>query len=94
MNPAKEQWVFAIEENKLQENSASPSFSKRATRSLIKSRTGLNIENAHMACGLLDFTIQCPCHDWKYDIRTGSFWMPKKLKSRSIHPGRWTGRFY
>jgi 3-phenylpropionate/trans-cinnamate dioxygenase ferredoxin subunit len=33
---------------------------------------------AHMACplftGKLDgFTITCPCHDWKFDIRTGKF---------------------
>jgi 3-phenylpropionate/trans-cinnamate dioxygenase ferredoxin subunit len=33
---------------------------------------------AHMACplftGKLDgYTITCPCHDWRYDIRTGKF---------------------
>jgi 3-phenylpropionate/trans-cinnamate dioxygenase ferredoxin subunit len=33
---------------------------------------------AHMACplfcGTLDgFTLTCPCHDWRFDIRTGRF---------------------
>jgi len=33
---------------------------------------------AHMACplftGKLDgYTITCPCHDWRFDVRTGQF---------------------
>lgn len=33
---------------------------------------------AHMGCpltaGRLDgYTLQCPCHDWRFDIRTGKF---------------------
>lgn len=33
---------------------------------------------AHMACplsmGTLDgYTLVCPCHDWRYDVRTGRF---------------------
>ncbi len=32
----------------------------------------------HMACplfgGTLDgYTLTCPCHDWRFDIRTGQF---------------------
>jgi len=39
---------------------------------------------AHMACtlagGRLDgYTLQCPCHEWKYDITTGEF-----LEAREI----------
>jgi len=33
---------------------------------------------AHMACPLFmgrleGFTITCPCHDWRFDVRTGRF---------------------
>jgi nitrite reductase/ring-hydroxylating ferredoxin subunit len=33
---------------------------------------------AHMACSLFTgklsgYTITCPCHDWRFDVRTGKF---------------------
>jgi 3-phenylpropionate/trans-cinnamate dioxygenase ferredoxin subunit len=33
---------------------------------------------AHMACPLMTgtlngYTITCPCHDWRFDVRTGRF---------------------
>jgi 3-phenylpropionate/trans-cinnamate dioxygenase ferredoxin subunit len=33
---------------------------------------------AHMACPLFmgkltDHTVTCPCHDWRFDVRTGKF---------------------
>lgn len=33
---------------------------------------------SHMGCpldggSLSDYIIECPCHDWRYDIRTGRF---------------------
>jgi len=38
-----------------------------------------------MACplggGSLDgYVIKCPCHDWRYDIRTGEFLDAKEIK--------------
>ena len=40
---------------------------------------------AHMACtlagGRLDgYTLQCPCHEWKFDITTGEFIDARELK--------------
>ncbi len=40
---------------------------------------------AHMACALgggtlKDHTIECPCHDWRYDIRTGEFLDAREIK--------------
>ncbi len=40
---------------------------------------------AHMACpleaGALDgYTITCPCHDWRFDIRDGEFLDAPELK--------------
>ena len=81
-------WLFAIEEDKLQENSASLVFPKGLPVLLIKKAGqvyAISNKCAHMACGLgagalKDFTIQCPCHDWKYDIRTGEFLDAKEIK--------------
>ena len=74
-------WVFAIEENKLQENSMNMVFPRGLPILIIKkSRELYAISNkcAHMACALAagsleDYTITCPCHDWRFDIRTGEF---------------------
>ncbi len=83
MNPIDSQpsWIFVIEENELQENSVNLVFPRGLPVLLIK-KTGqiyaISNKCAHMACGLgggtlKDYTIQCPCHDWRYDIRTGEF---------------------
>ncbi|MDO8727631.1 MAG: DUF473 family protein [Candidatus Methanoperedens sp.] len=39
----------------------------------------------HMACALAggtlkDYIIKCPCHDWRYDFRTGEFLDAKEIK--------------
>ena len=81
-------WLFAIEEDKLQENSTSLVFPKGLPILLIKKDGqvyAVSNKCAHMACGLgagllKDYTIQCPCHDWKYDIRTGEFLDAKEIK--------------
>jgi 3-phenylpropionate/trans-cinnamate dioxygenase ferredoxin subunit len=45
---------------------------------------------AHMACslfmGVLDgYTLTCPCHDWRFDIRTGRFLDAHEL-GLSVYP--------
>ncbi len=81
-------WIFAIEENELQENSTKTVFPKGLSVLLIK-KTGeiyaLSNKCAHMACALAggtlkDYTIKCPCHDWRFDIRTGEFLDAKEIK--------------
>lgn len=90
MNPINSQpsWIFVIEENKLQENSVNLVFPRGLPVLLIK-KTGqiyaISNKCAHMACGLgggtlKTYTIQCPCHDWRYDIRTGEFLDAKEIK--------------
>ena len=81
-------WVFAIEEEKLPDNSIQAVFPKGIPILLIKRKGKIHaISNkcAHMACtlagGYLDgYTIKCPCHDWKFDIRTGEFLNAKEIK--------------
>lgn len=87
LNP-ESSWIFAIEENKLQENSANMVFPKGLPVLLIKKEGeiyALSNKCAHMACplaggALKDYTIQCPCHDWRFDIRTGEFLDAREIK--------------
>ncbi len=81
-------WVFAIEENKLQKDDANMVFPKGLPVLIIK-RAGeiyaISNKCVHMACGLAggmlkDYIIKCPCHDWRYDIRTGEFLDAKEIK--------------
>lgn len=90
MNPINSQssWVVVIEEKTLQENSVNPVFPKGLPVLVIKTAGqiyAISNKCAHMACALgggtlKDFTIQCPCHDWRYDIRTGEFLDAKEIK--------------
>ncbi len=81
-------WIFAIEENELQENSANMVFPKGLQVLLIKKAGeiyAISNKCAHMACALAggtlkDFIIKCPCHDWRYDIRSGEFMDAKEIK--------------
>jgi nitrite reductase/ring-hydroxylating ferredoxin subunit len=74
-------WVPALEESHLKEDAINVVFPKGVSIILIR-REGriyaLRNRCAHMACtlssGRLDGdTLQCPCHDWKFDIKTGEF---------------------
>ncbi len=90
MTPINSQssWVFVIEEKKLQENSVNLVFPKGRSVLVIKKAGqiyAISNKCAHMACALgggtlEDYTIQCPCHDWRYDIRTGEFLDAKEIK--------------
>lgn len=81
-------WVIAIDDKDLKENLLEVVFPKGIPIILVR-RAGkiyaISNKCAHMGCGLgsgsLDgFTITCPCHDWKYDIRTGKFLTTDEIK--------------
>lgn len=82
------QWVFAMEEKKLKENSMAVAFPKGLPVLLIKKEGriyALSNKCAHMACALsggslFGFMLRCPCHDWLYDIRTGQFFNAPEIK--------------
>ncbi|HKM75515.1 MAG TPA: Rieske (2Fe-2S) protein [Candidatus Bathyarchaeia archaeon] len=82
-----DEWVFAIDDKDLNEN-LEVVFPKGLAIILVKKNGkiyAMSNKCAHMACGLesgiLDgFTITCPCHDWKYDIRTGEFLTANEIK--------------
>jgi 3-phenylpropionate/trans-cinnamate dioxygenase ferredoxin subunit len=80
-------WVPTLDEALLQEETINLVFPKGVSIILIKKDGqiyALRNRCAHMSCtlagGRLDgYTLQCPCHEWKYDITTGEF-----LEAREI----------
>jgi nitrite reductase/ring-hydroxylating ferredoxin subunit len=74
-------WTFASDESALAEGRMTPAYP--AGVNIVLARVGGAVyavagKCAHMACplfmGKLDgYTITCPCHDWRFDVRTGKF---------------------
>jgi len=87
--PVKEPaWVNALDESQLAEDTINVAFPKGVSIILIKKGGrifALRNRCAHMACtlasGQLDgYTLQCPCHEWKFDIATGEFLAARTLR--------------
>src|SRR5262245_57593270 len=84
-------WVPALNERDLEEGA--PQVASVKGLSIVLIRVGgqayaLRNRCAHMACtlagGRLDgYTLQCPCHEWRYDIRTGEFLAAKEIAIRT-----------
>ena len=81
-------WILVSEEEKIREDHPHPVFPKGLSVLLIR-KSGryyaVSGRCAHMACpmagGMLKgFILQCPCHDWRYDIRTGEFLDAQEIK--------------
>jgi nitrite reductase/ring-hydroxylating ferredoxin subunit len=74
-------WTFAIKECDLRENRLTRVYPGGVAILLIRkdgALLALASNCPHMGCSLGgaiidEDTIQCPCHDWKFDISTGRF---------------------
>ncbi len=74
-------WIFAADDSKLPEGGKVTAHC--AGVHVLLARVGGSVyavsdKCVHMACplirGALDgFVITCPCHDWRFDVRTGRF---------------------
>jgi nitrite reductase/ring-hydroxylating ferredoxin subunit len=81
-------WVPAVGESQLQEGIINLVSPKGVSIILIKRGERIHaLRNrcAHMSCtlsgGHLDGdTLQCPCHEWKFDITTGEFINAREIK--------------
>lgn len=81
-------WIFVLEEGKLGENSLMVVYPKGLPIILVKKEGRIYAmanKCPHMGCplggGTLDeYTLKCPCHDWKFDITTGQFLAAKELR--------------
>jgi nitrite reductase/ring-hydroxylating ferredoxin subunit len=80
-------WVPALDEAHLQEATITLASPKGVSIILIKKDDriyALRNRCAHMSCtlagGRLDgYTLQCPCHEWKFDINTGEFLAAREI---------------
>lgn len=74
-------WIDVMDEGKLSEGGMSPVYPLGVN--IVMARVGgivyaVEGKCSHMACplfmGVLDgYVLTCPCHDWRFDIRTGKF---------------------
>jgi len=72
-------WVPTLNESELHEDTIHLVFPKGLSIILIKKDGhvyALRNRCAHMSCTLAsgrlnDYTLQCSCHEWRYDITTG-----------------------
>jgi nitrite reductase/ring-hydroxylating ferredoxin subunit len=80
-------WVFAMKESNLRENRLCRAYPKGVAVLVVKMDGrpySLSSNCPHMGCSmggavLENGTVQCPCHDWKFDIRTGRFTEAKEI---------------
>lgn len=81
-------WIPALDESSLQEGAISLVSPKGVSIILIKKQGrvyALRNRCAHMSCTLAggrldDYTLQCPCHEWKFDITSGEFLDAREIK--------------
>ena len=74
-------WVYVLDDTALPEGHMMPSYPLGVN--VILARVGgavyaISGMCLHMACPLFTgklegYIITCPCHDWRFDIRTGQF---------------------
>ncbi|HEX9261378.1 MAG TPA: Rieske (2Fe-2S) protein [Candidatus Bathyarchaeia archaeon] len=73
--------VPSIKESEIQDNAMRPVRVKGKPILLVRKGNkvfGVSNSCPHMGCAfeggiLRDFLIMCPCHGWKFDIRTGKY---------------------
>lgn len=83
-----ESWIPVIEKAALPEGIIKRVFPKGLSVLLIRKGDeiyALRNQCAHMGCtlaaGQLDgYTLTCPCHEWRFDIRTGEFLDAREIK--------------
>jgi 3-phenylpropionate/trans-cinnamate dioxygenase ferredoxin subunit len=88
-------WIATVDETKVREASPVPVYPRGVGVLLVRVDGEIHaIRNkcAHMACplegGLLEGAIlTCPCHDWRFDVRSGEFLDAPEL-SIPVYPTR------
>ena len=82
-------WIPVVEAGKLKENSLRLVLPKGIPVLLVRKNAdeiyALSNKCPHMACPLNNgvlggYILKCPCHDWRFDIRTGELLEAKEIK--------------
>ena len=98
----QELWIPTVAESALREGTATLVTPKGVSILLIKKEGrlyALRNRCAHMGCtlagGRLDgTTLQCPCHEWKYDIATGEFLNAREITIQTYACKSQNGRIF
>lgn len=85
---SEDKWIYAFKEVELKDGEKKALVIDGQKIALIKKSNELfAISNkcVHMECPLSKgemegYIIKCPCHDWRFDIRSGEFLDAKELK--------------
>lgn len=88
---AELEWITTIEESKVGEGSYVAVYPRGLSLLLVKVDGELHaIDNkcVHMGCPLeggklTGHILTCPCHDWRFDVRTGDFVTASELSIRT-----------
>jgi nitrite reductase/ring-hydroxylating ferredoxin subunit len=88
-------WTYVMEERTLPEGGMAPVYPLGINVALARvdgTVYAISGKCAHMACplqgGTLDgYTLTCPCHDWRFDVRTGRFLDAPEL-GLAVYPTR------
>jgi nitrite reductase/ring-hydroxylating ferredoxin subunit len=81
-------WIYVLDESKLPDNVMTVVFPFGIPVLLVKTAGSIYaVSNkcAHMGCTLSrgslgGFIVECPCHEWTFDIRTGAFVTANEIK--------------
>lgn len=95
-------WFFAIAENELDEGEKKPLLIEGDKLLLLRQGGdfyAISNKCPHMDCplskGTLNgYVIQCPCHDWQFDIRSGEFLNAEEIKVPAYETKAADGKIY
>jgi nitrite reductase/ring-hydroxylating ferredoxin subunit len=95
-------WIYAADEGRIANGEFKVIFPAGLPVLLIKKEDqffALSNKCAHMGCSLSSgsidgFLLKCPCHDWRFDIRTGRMAESRELGIPSYPTKSENGKLY
>ena len=95
-------WIYVLDDSTLPEGQMTVVFPLGVNVVLARvdgSIYAISGKCTHMACPLFagrlnGYTITCPCHDWRFDIRTGKFLDASELGLEVYPVKSETGKVY
>ena len=95
-------WIYVLDDSTLPEGQMTVVFPLGVNVVLARvdgSIYAISGKCTHMACPLFSgrlngYTITCPCHDWRFDIRTGKFLDASELGLEVYPVKSETGKVY
>ena len=88
-------WIFAVDDAALLEGHMTAAYPLGVNVLLVRVDSvvyAVSGKCVHLACPLFTgklegYTVTCPCHDWRFDVRTGKFLDAPEL-GLAVYPTR------